>query len=340
MRWAPIATKTLAITASILFVLAAITGTPSTASAQSLQPVSVIGFPGSGNWPIWVAQENGYFTRAGIEVTFTPTPNSVFQLTNLIEGKFDIGMTAFDNVVAYMEGQGEVPVSTQPDLFVFMGGIPSMLALTVPAEIKTYQDLKGKTLAVDAITTGFAFILFDLLKRNGLDPDSYRIESAGGTLARWQGLRDRKYAGALLSTPFDLIAKENGFSVLQYAIDAYGHYQDPAATTRRSWAAANEKKLDAYIKSYVAAVEWIRDPSNKEEAIAILRKYLTQLTPELAVATHAALTSSKGIAPKARLDVAGIQKMLELRSEYGKPKKILTDPARYYDLKYYEAALR
>jgi hypothetical protein len=55
---------------------------------------------------------------------------------------------------------------------------------------------------------------------------------------------------------------------------------------------------------------------------------------------YAMVTGPKGIPPKGALDVAGIPKILELRSEYGKPKKILTDPARYYDLKYYEAALR
>src|SRR2546425_2984818 len=103
--------------------------TSASAAAQDLQAVSVIAFPGTGNWPIRIAQEKGYFAQAGIEVTLTPTPNSVFQITNLVDGKFDIGMTAFDNVVAYMEGQGEVPVSRQPDLFVFMGGSPAMPAL-------------------------------------------------------------------------------------------------------------------------------------------------------------------------------------------------------------------
>jgi hypothetical protein len=73
----------------------------------------VIVFPGGFNWPIWVAQDNGYFARGGIEVELTNTPNSVFQLINLIDGKFDIAMTAIDNVVAYMEGQGEAPVATK-----------------------------------------------------------------------------------------------------------------------------------------------------------------------------------------------------------------------------------
>jgi ABC-type nitrate/sulfonate/bicarbonate transport system substrate-binding protein len=59
---------------------------------------------------IWVAQQKGYFLQNGIEVKLTNTPNSIFQLTGLIEGRFDIAMTAIDNVVAYMEGQGEAKV--------------------------------------------------------------------------------------------------------------------------------------------------------------------------------------------------------------------------------------
>jgi hypothetical protein len=73
--------------------------------SESLEPVSVIVFPGGFNWPIWVAQDKGYFASGGIEVNLTNTPNSVFQLTNLIEGKFDIAMTAIDNVIAYMGGK-------------------------------------------------------------------------------------------------------------------------------------------------------------------------------------------------------------------------------------------
>jgi hypothetical protein len=50
------------------------------------------------------------------------------------------------------------------------------------------------------------------------------------------------------------------------------------------------------------------------------------------------LVSPKGFAPKAELDIAGVRKVLELRSQYGEPKKQLTDPMKYYDPSYYEAA--
>src|SRR5450631_3852672 len=158
----------MAIVTLPLVALVSLAGASGLGVAQNLESVSVIGFPGEFNWPLWVAQEKRYFAKGSIEVKLTPTPNSVFQLTNLIEGKFDIGVTAIDNVVAYMEGQGEAPVSIQPDLFVSMGGDNGLLSLAVLPEIKTFQDLKGKTLSVDAMTTGYAFVLFDLLKRSGL----------------------------------------------------------------------------------------------------------------------------------------------------------------------------
>jgi ABC-type nitrate/sulfonate/bicarbonate transport system substrate-binding protein len=155
---------------------------------------------------------------------------------------------------------------------MFMGGSPSIPVLVTVPEVKTYAELRGKTLAVDAVTTGYAFVLFDLLKRNGLQPGDYRVEPVGGTQVRWQGMRERKYAASMLTSPFDLIAKADGFNVLQYAKDVYGHYEESVATTRRAWAAENENRLLAYIRAYVAAVEWLRDPNNKDEAISILRK--------------------------------------------------------------------
>jgi len=305
-----------------------------------LQTISVIVFPGGFNWPIWVAQEKGYFNENSVEVRLTPTPNSVFQLTNLIEGKFDIGMTAIDNVVAYMEGQGEVPVTTQPDLFAFMGGDNGLLSFATVPEVKSFADLKGKTVSVDAMTTGYAFVLFDLLQRNGLKMSDYRIEKSGGVLERWEALKAKKHDGTMLVTPFDLLANSSGFNILQRAIDVYGHYQGLVGVTRRSWAADNRNTLVGYICGYRAALDWLFDPVNKDEAIVILRKNLPQMTPELACQSYAVMVNQQGFAPNGAFNIDGTQKVLELRSKYGQPKKMLTNPMKYYDLTYYEAATK
>src|SRR5262245_51188323 len=112
-------------------------------TVNALQSVSVIVFPGGFNWPIWIAQDKGYFARGGIEVVLTLTPNSVFQLTNLIDGKFDIAITIIDNGIAYMEGQGEAPTVSRPVLIVFMGGDNGLLSLVGVPEVKSIADLKG-----------------------------------------------------------------------------------------------------------------------------------------------------------------------------------------------------
>src|SRR5215475_16220149 len=109
---------------------------------SALQPVSVIVFPGGFNWPIRIAQDKGYFARGGIEVVLSPTPNSVFQITSLIDGKFDIAMTAIDNVIAYMEGQGAAPTSQTPEIFAFMGADNGFLRLVTIPEVKNYEGLK------------------------------------------------------------------------------------------------------------------------------------------------------------------------------------------------------
>jgi ABC-type nitrate/sulfonate/bicarbonate transport system substrate-binding protein len=326
--------------AGIVTAAAAFSGSQRPANAQNLQPVSVIVFPGGFNWPIWIAQEKGFFARNGIEVKPTNTPNSVFQLTGLIEGRFDIAMTAIDNPIAYMEGQGEAPVTAQPDLVAFLGSDNGFLSLVTQPDVKAVTDLKGRTVSVDAMTTGYAFVLFDLLERGGLNKGDYEVVRAGGVLSRWEALKEGKHAGTMLLSPFELVAKASGLNVLQYAIDQYGSYQGLVAAARRSWAQENRPKVEAYIRGFVAAVDWLQDTANRDEAIAILRKNLPQMTPQLAEQTYGLLAGPKGFTPKGRVDVAGIRRVLELRSKYGQPQKTLSDPMKYYDPTYYEAALK
>lgn len=331
--------RAMAGVGSALMLAMGLAMAPAPGRAQTLQPVSVIVFPGGFNWPIWVAQEKGFFAKGGLEVKLTPTPSSAFQLSNLIDGKFDIGHTAIDNVIAYMEGQGEAKFESKPDLVVFMGGDNGFLSLVTQPDIKSYIDLKGKTVSVDAMTTGYAFVLFDLLKRNGLTSADYKVERAGGVRERWQALQEGKHAGTMLISPFDILAKDKGLNVLQYAIDLYGHYQGLVGATRRDWAQQNPNKLEAYIRAYLSGLTYLYEPNNKDEAIGILRKN-TQMPPQLASQTYDSLVGPKGFSRAAEVDVAGVRKVLELRSEYGQPKRTLTDPQRYYDAKYYDAAKR
>ena len=90
-------------------------------SAAAQQTVEVILFAGASAMPVYVAQDKGFFAREGLKVNVTATPNSGYQMSNLVAGKYNIAGTAIDNLIAYMEGQGTAKVETKPDLITIMG---------------------------------------------------------------------------------------------------------------------------------------------------------------------------------------------------------------------------
>src|ERR671917_221603 len=137
------------------------------ASAQAGQ-VRVVAFAGASNWPYWVAQEKGLFKKEGVEASLDITPNSVELARNLHAGRYDLALAGVDNIVAYNEGQGEADLGGPTDFIALFGVENGLLSLMAVPEVGSFADLKGKTLSVDAMTTGFAFVLRELLTRNNI----------------------------------------------------------------------------------------------------------------------------------------------------------------------------
>ena len=311
-------------------------------AAQALAaPLEVIVFPGGFNWPLWVAQEKGFFADQKLEVKITPTPGSVFQMQNLAAGKFDIAFSNYDNVVAYMEGQGEAPLPQPPDFFVFMAAQYGAVRLVANPEVKTIADLKGKSLAVDAATTGYAFVLRKMLQLAGLNEGDYTLETVGGTGQRAEALMQDKTAATILTTPLELLPESKGYRRLANATDTVGPYTAVSGVARRSWAHEHRAELVGFIKAYVRALDWISLAANRGEAVAIYRKYLPAAGEASASKAWEMLTQgSEGFAKRAKLDRAGMETVLKLRSEFGRPQKQLADTGKYVDESYYADALR
>jgi ABC-type nitrate/sulfonate/bicarbonate transport system substrate-binding protein len=143
----------------------------------------------------------------------------------------------------------------------------------------------------------------------------------------------------MLSTPYNILAKAEGFTQLATATKVIGHYQGNVAAARRSWAAVNKDKVIAYIRAYVEAIDWLYERANREEAVRILRKNVPQMSQDLAERSYDELLDPQdGFFRQGRIDMAGLKTVLELRGRYGKPTKLLDDPMKYYDPSYHAAA--
>lgn len=311
------------------------------ASAQpQLKPLSVIAFPGGFNLPIWAAERQGFFESNGVRVTLIPTPSSTFQMQGLAEGRFDIAMTAFDNVVAYQEGQGEAEIAPNPDMFAFMGSDNGFLSVVGGRDVRTFADLKGKKLSVDALTTGYAFVLRELLAKNGVAESEVTFDRAGGVLGRYAELLKGTHSATVLVTPFDLLAMNKGHPQLARADEHLGAYQGVVAASRRSWARQNEQALVGFIRAYHAGVAFLYDPANREIAQALLVANMRAMTPALASQSLGVLLSERsGFFKDLRLDPEGMETVLALRSKFSEAKRPPGEPAKYIDTSYRDKAL-
>lgn len=289
-------------------------------------------FPGGFNWPLFVGNALGLFERHGIAVEIQSTAASVAQMTDFAAGRFDIAMTAFDNIVAYVEGQGEAPIGAQPDFCAFLGSDSSFLSLVGATGVAERADLRGRAVSVDAATTGYAFVLFDLLHRAGLGPDDYRVAKVGGMVQRFDDLVRGGHAATMLSTPYDLLAEQAGLRVLA-RLD--GPYQGNVAATRRSWAEDHAQELAGFVRGYIAAIAWLYDRGNASEACRILVRNVPGMTAELAAASYPVLLDpARGFFRDGQIQHEAAQVVLDLRSRYGAGGVRLRDPSAYIDLRY------
>jgi ABC-type nitrate/sulfonate/bicarbonate transport system substrate-binding protein len=226
------------------------------------------------------------------------------------------------------------------NLIAVMGADNGFLRLGVQPNIKTFADLRGTNVSVDALTTGYAFVLLEVLERNGLVLDrDYKTVAAGGVLQRYNALIEGKHAATMLISPFDVLAKEKGINVLSDASAALGSYQGLVGGVRKTWADNNKPTLVGYIRGYRSALDWLYDPKNKEAALEIFMKNVKGATRQSAETSYGILLDPKnGFTRDAAINVAGVRTAVQLREKYGKPQKKMQPVESYIDTSFHQQA--
>ncbi|WP_234195699.1 ABC transporter substrate-binding protein [Pseudacidovorax sp. NFM-22] len=280
-------------------------------------PLRLLAFDGAFNLPIWIGQSRGVFAAHGLAVSLAYTPNSRFLVQALMNGEADIGLCGFDNIAAYQLGQGEAELPEPPDLRAFMGGDGGFLALVARPEIASLQALAGCTLSVDALTTGFAFVLRDMLAQAGLGGEHVRIVSAGGTAARYQQLLAGAHDATLLRVPYERLAASRGFRILAQAGPLIGPYIGTVGAARQRWLAAHAPQAQAFMRAYREAIDWLHVPAHRAEACDVLMARHEGLDAAAAgCVLDDLLASDGGLQRDLSLDPARVRGVLAIRARH------------------------
>jgi ABC-type nitrate/sulfonate/bicarbonate transport system substrate-binding protein len=210
----------------------------------------------------------------------------------------------------------------------------------VQSEVKSFADMRGRTLVVDAPDTAYALQAKKILAQNGLkDGTDYKVKPVGAGVYRFKAMVESKdNAAAILNLPFTVQAEQFGMKSLGRTIDLLGPYQAGGVFIMRGWARDNAAVLERYIAAFVESLRWTRDPANRAENIALLVEKLKISGREAERTYDLLMDPGFGFTPDARFDLEGFNNALALRAEIegGKPAA----PERYIDLGYYERAMK
>jgi len=303
--------------------------------------ISICAFMGPETAPIQRAQEAGWFAAEGLEVTCIPATGSVGQMVGLVDGAYDMAMTAIDNAVAYVEGQGAVKPKNTADIVVFLGCATDPRPLIARPEIRGFAGLRGKRIAVDAVNTGFSFMLRKLLDDHGLGMEDYELVPVGAIKARWEAVRAGDCVAGLLGKADAAMAVGQGYIRLQGDPDPWDNYQGGVFMANRAWAETHREQVKGFIRAVLKGVDWVLDPANRPDLPDLLMRHLPHFNYARAQAEAAAdeLQSPQSILkPGLPISREGFDVVLELRRRYGTPPAEIGRPEKYLDLSYYDDA--
>ena len=297
------------------------------AGAQSLK-VAVIS-QSANNWPLYVAEEKGYFQREGLEVEVIVTGDSAKQIDGLAGGAYHITHQAADHFVGAREAGKEV--------FIFMTIARPVFDFVTAPNIRSIKDLSGKTIALDRPTTGYWLLFQKAFARNGLYPDAYKtLPNLTGAENRFAALKDGRAQATFLNPPLSLEAIAQGFPRLTTLAEHFPEFPATSGGARRSWAKANEATLVGYLRATLSAVEWLLDFKNRDEALQIFKKKVSVDERHLQPSYDAFVRA--GLVRGVKISMEGMQQVVDLMAESGQLKPPLSAAERYADPMYQQKA--
>jgi ABC-type nitrate/sulfonate/bicarbonate transport system substrate-binding protein len=291
-------------------------------------------------------QSKGFFAQHNLTVDFLQAQSSPQQFQYLRDGLYDVIMTSPDNVANFRLNPNNA-LGAALDVKMFVGSdYGANLALAAQPGITAIADLRGRALGVDAPTSGFAYVLYKILRAGGLERGvDYTVTIAGGTAQRYAALLAGSFDGTMLNNGYERRAANAGYPLLASVSDVASPYLGAVGAARTSWLAQNPSVAVRFVRALYEATQWSLDPANREEAIGIL---MTQPNTPRALAEQMYAEQVRprvGLIPEARLDRQALLNVLHLREEFGgfeTPQdlhRLITPAGGLIELSYYRMAV-
>ena len=278
----PIATR---IRALLLAFTLIVTAAIRSAFAQTSPPI-LVAYAGQNETvgPMWVGIEKGMFRKYGLDVRLVQLRNGALSMATLSSGQVQYNYGSPGNALSAAAGGMNIQCVASP-----VQKIPR--ELVARKEIRTIEDLRGKTFGVQSIGGGFWLQTMIALDQLGIDPEKYdlKMRILGDTATVTQALGSGGVDATVIPYSFSEAAKRAGANVVADIGKLNFPYQGTTLCFFRDSPSSSPDQVSRLLKGMVDAVVMIHDPAAKPEIVEILRKAFRFPKPEDAEASYKVL---------------------------------------------------
>jgi ABC-type nitrate/sulfonate/bicarbonate transport system substrate-binding protein len=219
--------------------------------------------------PLWLAQEQGFFTKYGIDVEPIFIRGAPTLVAGLAAGSIQIGRTGGSAMLAAVAAGHDFKV-----LAAF--NTRNTYDLVVRPNIKRAEDLRGKTFAVTSIggTSWMGVLLW--LEHLGLDQarDNIRFQAIGDQAVQVQCVENGLCDAAAVDGVFTKQLKQKGMTVLGEYTDLKSLLIGQSMVVPSGMLQQRPEVAEAYLKGEIEALAFSLAPKNKPVVLKTLARWL------------------------------------------------------------------
>jgi NitT/TauT family transport system substrate-binding protein len=215
--------------------------------------------------PAFVADQSGYFSQEGVGVRLVFFQSGVNLMQSVIAGDAHIGMGSVPELVTAVNAGARVRA---------VWGISNLMpfALISRPHIRTFNDLKGKKIAVSSRGALSEFLITYVLKQKGIDPREVTYLSVGGVPTRFAAIQSGAVDASLISSAHFERAKQSGLNLLFMVSDLIPEWPQNVIYAKEELLANRDAEFRSFLKAYRRGVATAK--KNPEVTIAAMQKAL------------------------------------------------------------------
>jgi len=213
--------------------------------------------------PLWIADEEGYFKKQGLDVKQVNISGGTQGAQMMVTGGVDVSYD--DPITCIVSTAGGIPVN------VIVGGTPSLAYLIVGGpEIKNIADVKGKRVGSSGLgLSASRLALLVGLRRFGIDADKGQVTivAAGQEPERIAGLSTGAIAATVISPEYRTKLEQLGVNMLADLRTLNIPWETSSVITTAKNMQTKRDMLERVVRAILQAHAFILNPANSTRVV-------------------------------------------------------------------------